>query len=120
MTARPIDSAGDILPVLSPASLLSGAPAVASALRDHLRVFTGDWWEYPDRGNPVFDLIAAGPMGEKDLPALAACVTSYVMEFPAVRAVSDVRASLADGVMMYSAVAHLDSGDTAPIQLIIP
>ena len=119
MTARPVDSSGDILPVLSPSSLLSGAPAVASALRDHLRVFTGDWWEYPDRGNPVFDLIAAGPMGEKDLPALAACVTSYVMEYPAVRAVSDVRASLSDGVMTYVAVARLESGEEAPVRLTI-
>ena len=119
MTARPVDSSGDILPVLSPASLLSGAPAVASALGDHLRVFTGDWWEYPDRGNPVFDLIAAGPMGEKDIPALSACVTSYVMEFPAVRAVSDVRAALSGGVMTYSAVAYLDSGEEVPLGLTI-
>lgn len=117
MTARPVDASGDILPVLSPDALLTEAPAVAAALADHLRLFTGDWWEYPTRGNPVFDLIAAGPLGEKDLPALAACISSYVMEFPPVHTVSDVRTVLDNGVMKYSAVAKLDNGETAPVEL---
>ena len=42
MTSRPIDSSGDILPVLSPSDLLSDTPAVAAALSDHLRLFSGD------------------------------------------------------------------------------
>ena len=50
MTSRPIDSSGDILPVLSPSDLLSDAPAVAVALSDHLCIFSGDWWEKPDSG----------------------------------------------------------------------
>ena len=120
MTARPVDSAGDILPVLSPDSLLTEAPAAASALEDHLRLFTGDWWEYPARGNPIFDLIAAGPLREKDLPALSAALTSYVLEFPAVHSVSDVHASLSGGVMTYDGVAHLASGVAAPVEITVP
>ena len=120
MTARPVDASGDILPVLSSDSLLSGAPAVASALSDHLRMFTGDWWEYPARGNPVFDLMAAGPIQEKDLPALSACITSWLLTFPAVRSVSDVTASLSGSILTYSAVVHLTGGTAAPVTLSVP
>ena len=120
MTARPVDASGDVLPVLSPASLLSDAPAVASALSDHLRLFTGDWWEYPVRGNPVFDLMAAGPVQEKDLPALSACITSWLLTFPAVRSVSDVSASISGSILTYSAVASLTFGTSAPVTLSVP
>ena len=120
MTARPVDTSGDILPVLSPASLLSEAPAVASALSAHLRLFTADWWEYPSRGNPVFDLMASGPVQEKDLPALSACITSYILTFPAVRSVSDAAASLTGSILMYSAVAHLSTGEIIPVSLSLP
>ena len=120
MNARPVDASGDILPVLSPASLLSDAPAVASALSDHLRLFTGDWWEYPARGNPVFDLMAAGPIQEKDLPALSASITSWLLTFPAVRSVSDVAVSLTGIVLTYTAVASLSSGEGVPISLSLP
>ena len=120
MTARPLDASGYVLPVLSPASLLSDAPAIASALSDHLRLFTGDWWEYPARGNPVFDLMAAGPIQEKDLPALSASITSWLLTFPAVRSVSDVAASLSGSVLTYTAVASLTSGAAVPVTLSIP
>ena len=120
MTARPVDASGDILPVPSPASLLYEAPAVASALSDHLRLFTADWWEYPARGNPVFDLMASGPIQEKDLPALSACITSYILTFPAVRSVSDVTASLSGCVITYTAVAHLASGTSVHVTLSVP
>ena len=120
MTARPVDASGDILPVLSPASLLSDPLAAASALSDHLRLFTADWWEYPARGNPVFVLMASGPVQEKDLPALSACITSWLLTFPAVRSVSDVTASLTGSVLTYTAVASLTSGASAPVTLSVP
>ena len=120
MTARPVDASGDILPVPSPASLISEAPAAASALSDHLRLFTADWWEYPARGNPVFDLMASGPIQEKDLPALSACITSYILTFPAVRSVADVTASLSGSVLTYTAVANLSAGEIIPVSLSLP
>ena len=120
MTARPVDASGDILPVLSPDSLLSGAPAVAAALRDHLRHFTADWWEYPARGNPVFDLIASGPVREKDLPAVSACISSHVLAFPPVRSVSDVALSLSGSVLTYTATARLSSCVSVPVTLSVP
>ena len=38
MLSRPTDDTGDILPVLSPADLLSGISAVAAGLQDHMYV----------------------------------------------------------------------------------
>ena len=51
MLTRPTDPSGDILPVLSSSDLLSGPEAAAVALRDHLNLFTGDWWETESQGN---------------------------------------------------------------------
>ena len=45
MILRPVDSNGDVLPVLSSGDLLRGAEAVAQLVRDRLTLFIGEWWE---------------------------------------------------------------------------
>ena len=120
MTSRPIDSAGDILPVLSPPDLLLDAPAVAAALSDHLRLFSGDWWEKPDFGNEIFDLISGSVIREKDLPALAGYLSSYIQAFPPVQSVSDVHASLSGSIFRYSATAHISGGGEVPVSFSYP
>jgi len=105
MTCRNVDTSGDILPVLSPGDLGSGAEAMAIGLADHLRVFTGEWWENPELGNGIFDLIAGEWMTEKDLPALCSYLSSYVGSFPEVEEVTDVRGRVMNGVFSYTATA---------------
>ena len=41
MILRPVDASGDILPVLSSAALVRGAPAVAQLIRDRLDLLAG-------------------------------------------------------------------------------
>ena len=120
MTSRPIDSSGDILPVLSSSDLLSDAPAVAAALSDHLRLFSGDWWEKPDFGNEIFDLVSGSVIRAKDLPALAGYLSSYIQSFPPVQSVSDVHASLSGSTFRYSATAHLSNGGEVPVSFTYP
>ena len=55
MISRNVDDSGDILPVTSPGDLASGSDAAAIGLADHLRMFTGEWWENPEQGNGIFD-----------------------------------------------------------------
>ena len=120
MTSRPVDVSGDILPVLSPSDLLSEAPAVAVGLADHLRLFSGDWWEDPAFGNDIFDLVSASAIREQDLPALAGDLSSYIQSFPPVHSVSDVRASLSGRSFLYSATAHISGGGEVPVSFQYP
>ena len=111
MTGRPVDDSGDILPVTSPGNLASGSDAAAIGLADHLRMFTGEWWEYPERGNGIFDLIAGERVTEKQVPALCSYLSSYVGSFPEVTQVTGVQGRVMNGVLSYSATALMASGE---------
>ena len=56
MIFRPVDEAGDILPVLSASDLLTGARAEAELVRNRLKLLTGEWWENPEWGNGILEL----------------------------------------------------------------
>ena len=116
MTSRKVDDSGDILPVVSPEDLARGTEAGAIGLADHLRMFTGEWWENPERGNGIFDLIAGERVTEKQVPALCSYLSSYVMNFPEVEQVTDVQGAVTNGVFSYSATARMLSGETIQIQ----
>ena len=115
MLSRPVDASGDILPVLSASDLLSGSAAVAAGLSDHLNLFTGDWWEYAERGNPVFDLISLSRRTDQDAAALTSCLCSWVLAFPGVQSVSDAQAGFAGRVFSFSCIAHTESGEVFPV-----
>ena len=84
MRLRPVDETGDILPVLSPADLIPGAPAVARLVRDRLELLSGDWWENPARGNGILEMLKESRLTEADTQALANYITSYIRQTPGV------------------------------------
>ena len=120
MLSRPVDSSGDILPVLTPGDLLSGSEAAAAALSDHLRLFAGDWWEYADRGNEIPDLLSQGLRSERDLETLSGYLSSYVRDFPAVSSVSDARASFSGRAFTFSCTVRTGSGGEIPAGFSFP
>ncbi|MBQ6507604.1 MAG: hypothetical protein IJI08_09835 [Clostridia bacterium] len=111
MISRNVDDSGDVLPVTSPEDLARGTEAVAIGLADHLRMFTGEWWEYPEKGNGIFDLIAGERVTEKQVPALCSYLSSYVGSFPEVEEVTDVQGRVMNGVFSYTATARMLSGE---------
>ena len=115
MLARPIDSSGDILPVLSPSDLLSGPAAVGAGLQDHLHLFPGDWWEHPDRGNPIFDLLPLSRRTEQDAQTISSALTAYVQSFPGVQSISEVSATFSGRQFRYSATVHTEGGEAVPV-----
>ena len=119
MLSRPVDPSGDILPVLSPADLLSGPAAAAVSLRDHLNLFSGEWWEYADRGNEALDLITASRITEKEIPALTAGIISYLQSFPAVRSVSDAKVLSGWHSLTFSCIAHTDTNEPFPVEFVL-
>ena len=50
MLLRGVDASGNILPVLSSHSLLSGPEAVARLAEYRLSLLTGEWWENAGMG----------------------------------------------------------------------
>ena len=116
MLSRPFDSVGDVLPILSPADLLSGPSAVSAGLRDHLHLFPGDWWEDPEAGNELFDLISISRRSESDADTLSSAICAYIRDFPGVRSLSDIQAGFSGHRFHFSCAAHTETGDTFSVQ----
>lgn len=112
MLSRPVDASGDVMPVCDAEDLLSGPEATAAGLRDYLSLFPGDWWESPEKGNEIFDLISLSRRTEKDAAALGSYLTSYVLSFPAVQSVSGVQASVIGSVFSYACTAHTENQES--------
>lgn len=120
MLSRPFDETGDALPVLKVSDLLSGPEAAAAALRDHLNLFPGDWWEDPEQGNEIFDLIASSRCTEKEAGSLASWLCSYIQDFPGIRSLSEVQASAAGGIFSFSCTAHTEQGEAVAVSFSAP
>ena len=115
MLARPVDSSGDILPVLAPSDLLSGPAAAAAGLRDHLNLFPGDWWENPSRGNEILDLLISSHGAASEAQTLATALVSHILAFPGIQSVTDVQTDLRGHTFSFSCLARTESGETFPL-----
>ena len=110
MLLRPVDSTGDILPVLSSSDLLSGPEAVARLAYDRLNLYAGDWWENTGKGCRLLEMLRASRLTEADVPALSSYLTAYLRETPGVRSVEDVSASVAGRTFRFSCWLVTESG----------
>ena len=94
MLLRPVDTSGDILPVLFSSALISGPEAVALLVQDRLSLLRGEWWENPENGFFILDTLQGSRISEADASALSSQISAYVRETPGVREVEDVRFSV--------------------------
>ena len=115
MILRPTDESGNILPVLSSADLLRGAPAVARLVQDRLQFLAGDWWENRTWGNAILDLLQETRFTQADLQALASYLTSYIRETSGVQEVRDVSFSMEGRQFRYACRVETEDG-TAEIR----
>ncbi len=111
MLSRPVDASGDILPVCKSSDLLAGVPAVEAGLTDHRCLFFGEWWEDPEKGNDILELISESRCTDQDAETLESYLVSYLLEFPGVQSISDVSSSFSGHTFFFSCTAHTDSGD---------
>ncbi len=110
MILRPVDSSGDILPVLSSAGLLRCASAVARLVRDRLELLAGEWWENPAWGNAVVDMLQESRFTEADQQVLASYLTSYIRGTPDVQDVRDVLVSASGRTFSFSCTVETEDG----------
>ena len=78
MILRPVDSAGDILPVLISRDVLSGPEAVARFVADKLSLLQGDWWENPDDGFFVLEFMKEERFSDANAQMFASRVTEFI------------------------------------------
>ena len=113
MLLRPVDASGDILPVMSSSALLSGPEAVALLVQDRLSLLRGEWWENPENGFFVLDILQGSRITEADASALSSQITAYVRETPGVREVEDVRFSVDGRRFSWSCSVQTKEGTAA-------
>ncbi len=110
MILRPVDAAGDILPVLSSRALLSGSEAVARLVEYRLSLLAGEWWENTGLGFSILEVMRTSRLTEDSASALASMITSYIRETSGVQEVEDVRFSVSGRVYNYSCSVRTEEG----------
>ena len=81
MKLRPVDAAGDVLPVLSSGDMVSGPEAVALLVKYRLSLLRGEWWENPNLGFGILDTLRFSRLTEADAPTLASSITDYKFSY---------------------------------------
>ena len=110
LTYRPADASADILPVLSAADLLTGIRAETQLIRDRLNLLTGDWWENPEWGNGVLELLRESRLTETDRQILANYLSDYIRKTPGVMDVREVKCSFEGGQFRYECTVETGAG----------
>ena len=110
LTYRPADASADILPVLSAADLLTGIRAETQLIRDRLNLLTGDWWENPEWGNGVLELLRESRLTETDRQILANYLSDYIRKIPGVMDVREVKCSFEGGQFRYECTVETGAG----------
>ena len=117
MKLRPVDTSGDILPVLSAGAMVSGPQAVALLVEDRLNLLTGEWWENRGIGFSVLERLRDSRMTEADAQAFSSMITAYIRETPEVLNVEDVLFTVAGRQFSYSCTVRTAEG-TASVSYI--
>ena len=110
LTYRPADASADILPVLSAADLLTGIRAETQLIRDRLNLLTGDWWENPEWGNGILELLRESRLTETDRQILANYLSDYIRKTPGVVDVREVKCSFGGGQFRYECTVDTGAG----------
>ena len=115
MRIRGRDENGDILPVLGLADLVSGGEAVALLVKDRLTMYTGEWWENPEWGNGILEMLKESRLTEADQQVLANYISGYIRKTPGVLDVREVKVSVEGRRFRYSCEIVTENG-TARVQ----
>ncbi len=110
MVIRPVDSGGDVLPVLSSAVLLRDASAVAELINDRLKLLVGDWWENLSWGNAIVEMLRETRYTEADQQTLATDLSSYIRETEGVLDVRDLIYSVDGRTFHFSCTVETENG----------
>ena len=110
MIMRPVNASGDILPVLASSDMVKGAAAVALLVRDRLDLLVGDWWENPEKGNSILQMMKESRLTGADQQALGTYLSSYIREMDGVQDIRDVSFSVVGRRFSFSCTVLTEDG----------
>ena len=113
MLLRPVDAAGDILPVASSSDLLSGPEAFARLAAYRLSLLKGDWWENPEDGFFVLEFMREERFSEANAGMFASRVTVFIRGVEGVFEVDDVQFTVNGRTFCYSCQLLTEEGPAA-------
>ena len=103
------DVTGDCLPCRSAGDAKTGAEAVRQLVDYRLNLLTGEWWENPEHGNPMLNLLRER-LSEANVNAATYALTSYLAETPGVLSLENVQGQIQDRQYTYSATVLTGDG----------
>ena len=118
MILRPVDTSGDILPVPTASVLLSGPEAVALLVKDRLSLLSGEWWENPEAGFRLLQLLQSSRMTEENASMLSSQITEYIRQTHGVLDVENVQFSVSGRQFAYACTVRTEEG-SAEIHYVI-
>ena len=116
---RPVDSTGDILPVLSVSFCLKDSAAVAQLALYRLKLLKGEWWESPSRGCTIMETLQSSRLTEESTERLSADLTAYIRDTEGVTAVEEVIWKTDGRTLHWSCRLRTVFGETETISLSI-
>ena len=111
MIMRPVDSNGDVLPVLSSGDLLRRAEGVAQLVRDRLTLFIGEWWENSSVGFWILERFQYSRITEQNASGLCSEIAGYIRGTPGVLDVEDIRFSVVSRRINFSCTVKTAYGE---------
>ena len=110
MLLRPEDASGDILPVMSSSSMLSGPEAVARLVQYRLSLLRREWWENPESGFFILETMRESRITEADAVSVSSMITAYIRETLGVRDVKNVRFTVEGRQFSYNCEVKTEEG----------
>ena len=112
MLIHKCDTSGDWLPVMVTGDGLTGAEAVAQLIRYRLNLFQREWWENPEIGNPVLEMLRNDRITEAAVSRVTNVISDYIQSTPGVISLDDIRGSMAERKIQYSCKVITVYGET--------
>ena len=106
------DAYGDWLPVMVTGDGLIGAEAVAQLIRYRLSLFQREWWENPEIGNPVLEMLRNDRITEAAVSQVTNVISDYIRNTKEVVSLEDVRGLFSDRHINYSCRVITVYGET--------
>ena len=91
MVLHASDENGDWMPVRTRDEMMTGKKAVARLVEYALKLLHGEWWENPELGLRVIEMMRERRGGVDWVQGIVNYVTRYIAEVPGVVSVEDVR-----------------------------
>ena len=101
MVLHASDENGDWMPVRTRDEMMTGKKAVARLVEYALKLLHGEWWENPELGLRVIEMMRERRGGEEGVQGIVNYVTRYIAEVPGVVSVEDVRGSAEGRKILY-------------------